>query len=99
MQFQADLLGVPVDRPTVIETTAAGAAFLAGLGVGLWKDAATRGGRKVRDRVFQPEMGPARREALEPRAGRPPSSASAAPPDPRPVGEPQPIPATSRSTS
>jgi len=38
MQFQADLLGVPVERPKMIETTALGAAFLAGLGVGFWKD-------------------------------------------------------------
>src|SRR5207248_10331360 len=36
MQFQADLLGAPVDRPAMVETTAAGAAFLAGLGVGFW---------------------------------------------------------------
>jgi glycerol kinase len=39
MQFQADLLGVPVVRPRQAESTAQGAAFLAGLGVGLWKDA------------------------------------------------------------
>ncbi len=38
MQFQADILGVPVIRPTVTETTAAGAAYLAGLGVGFWRD-------------------------------------------------------------
>lgn len=38
MQFQADLLGVPVYRPTVMETTALGAAYLAGLAVGFWKD-------------------------------------------------------------
>ncbi|MFN7132309.1 MAG: glycerol kinase GlpK [Myxococcales bacterium] len=38
MQFQADLLGVPVVRPKMIETTAFGAAFLAGLGTGFWKD-------------------------------------------------------------
>lgn len=37
MQFQSDLLGVPVDRPEVIETTALGAAYLAGLAVGVWK--------------------------------------------------------------
>ena len=36
MQYQADLLGVPVERPEVVETTAWGAACLAGLGVGLW---------------------------------------------------------------
>ena len=40
MQFQADLLGVPVVRPKVLETTALGAAYLAGLAVGYWKDAA-----------------------------------------------------------
>jgi glycerol kinase len=38
MQFQADLLGVPVVRPKVTETTALGAAYLAGLAVGLWKN-------------------------------------------------------------
>ncbi|MFQ3580869.1 MAG: glycerol kinase GlpK [Chloracidobacterium sp.] len=38
MQFQADVLGVPVVRPTVTETTAAGAAYLAGLGSGFWRD-------------------------------------------------------------
>ena len=40
MQFQADLLGVPVVRPKVLETTALGAAYLAGLAVGFWRDAA-----------------------------------------------------------
>jgi len=38
MQFQADLLGVPVVRPKVAETTALGAAYLAGLAVGYWRD-------------------------------------------------------------
>ena len=38
MQFQADVLGVPVDRPQVIETTALGAAYLAGLAVGVWNN-------------------------------------------------------------
>jgi glycerol kinase len=38
MQFQADMLGVPVVRPKVVETTALGAAYLAGLAVGFWKD-------------------------------------------------------------
>ena len=38
MQFQADILGVTVDRPLVTETTALGAAYLAGLAVGYWKD-------------------------------------------------------------
>jgi glycerol kinase len=64
MQFQADLLGVPVDRPALVETTAAGAAFLAGLGVGLWKDSASLAARRRRDRLFTPSMPPERREAL-----------------------------------
>ena len=38
MQFQADILGVPVQRPVVAETTALGAAYLAGLAVGFWND-------------------------------------------------------------
>jgi nucleoside-diphosphate-sugar epimerase len=41
MQFQSDILGVPVERPKVTETTAIGAAFLAGLAVGFWKDSPT----------------------------------------------------------
>jgi glycerol kinase len=64
MQFQADLLGVPVDRPALVETTAAGAAFLAGLGSGLWKDAAELAARRRRDRLFKPAMPSERREAL-----------------------------------
>jgi glycerol kinase len=64
MQFQADILGVPVDRPTLLDTTAAGAAFLAGLGVGFWKDAAQLAARRRRDRLFTPSMPPDRREAL-----------------------------------
>jgi glycerol kinase len=64
MQFQADILGVPVDRPKLIETTAAGAAFLAGLGSGFWKDAAALAARRRRDRLFTPSMARERREAL-----------------------------------
>jgi glycerol kinase len=64
MQFQADILGVPVDRPSLVETTAAGAAFLAGLGIGLWKDAEALAARRRRDRLFTPAMPPDRREAL-----------------------------------
>ncbi len=63
MQFQADLLGVPVDRPRVIESTGLGAAWLAGLGAGLWQAgdlAALRQG----ERVFEPRMGADQREAL-----------------------------------
>ncbi len=64
MQFQADLLGVPVDRPTVIETTAAGAAFLAGVGSGLWKSARDLESVRKVDRVFKPKMKAAEREGL-----------------------------------
>ena len=55
MQFQSDILGVPVVRPAVTETTALGAAYLAGLAVGFWKtdlDALTA----TRDRRFEPHM-------------------------------------------
>jgi glycerol kinase len=64
MQFQADLLGTTVDRPKIVETTALGAALLAGLGVGLWKS--ERDLERVRkpDRVFRPRMAPEAREAL-----------------------------------
>jgi glycerol kinase len=63
MQFQADLLGVPVERPRMVETTAFGAAFLAGLAVGVWKDREEiRKSWKVGKR-FEPRMKPAEREA------------------------------------
>jgi glycerol kinase len=64
MQFQADILGTVVDRPKVIETTALGAALLAGLGVGLWKSSTTLQRVRQRDRVFKPKMKPEQREAL-----------------------------------
>jgi glycerol kinase len=63
MQFQADLLDVPVERPRMIETTALGAAFLAGLATGVWKDREEiRRAHKVQKR-FEPKMKPAEREA------------------------------------
>jgi glycerol kinase len=63
MQFQSDLLGVPVERPRMIETTAFGAAFLAGLATGVWKDREEiRRNWKVGKR-FEPRMKPADREA------------------------------------
>jgi glycerol kinase len=64
MQFQADLLGVPVERPTVVETTAMGAAFLAGLGVGFWRSQADLARARRVDRRFRPRMRPEAREAL-----------------------------------
>lgn len=56
MQFQADLLGVPVDRPALIETTAAGAAYLAGLAVGVWNSPADLEEVRATDRRFEPGM-------------------------------------------
>jgi len=57
MQFQADILGVPCVRPTVLETTALGAAFLAGLGVGFWAGTEAISAAWVEDRGFEPRMG------------------------------------------
>ena len=54
-QFQADLLGIPVRRPRQTETTALGAAFLAGLGAGVWNDADLKDLWKL-DREFEPAM-------------------------------------------
>jgi glycerol kinase len=56
MQMQADLLGVPVVRPRVTETTALGAAYLAGLAVGFWRDEAEIASLWERDRVFEPTL-------------------------------------------
>ena len=56
MQFQADILGVPVVRPKVLETTALGAGYLAGLAVGYWKGAADVAANWRVDRVFEPAM-------------------------------------------
>lgn len=57
MQFQADLLGVPVVRPRISETTALGAAYLAGLAVGMWRDRQEIAGHWQVDRIFTPAMG------------------------------------------
>jgi glycerol kinase len=64
MQFQADVLGVPVDRLALVETTGAGAAFLAGMGVGFWKDADVLRGVRRRERLFEPAMTASRRDSL-----------------------------------
>ncbi len=63
MQFQADQVGVPVNRPKVVETTALGAAYLAGLGVGLWTPAQLEK-KRARDKVFRPRADPDERERL-----------------------------------
>jgi len=57
MQMQADLLGVPVVRPRMLETTTLGAAYLAGLGVGMWPDTAALARQWQVDRVFDPALG------------------------------------------
>ncbi|HEY7037052.1 MAG TPA: glycerol kinase GlpK [Thermomicrobiales bacterium] len=56
MQIQADLLGVPVVRPTITETTALGAAYLAGLAVGLWRDRDELAAHWQVDRRFEPSI-------------------------------------------
>jgi glycerol kinase len=57
MQFLADTLSIPVERPVITETTALGAAYLAGLQAGVYADAAEIGGNWERDLVFEPRMG------------------------------------------
>jgi glycerol kinase len=64
MQFQADLLGVPVVRPVVTETTALGAAYLAGLGVGYWKSVAEIATQWQTERRFESKMKAAQRQGL-----------------------------------
>jgi glycerol kinase len=56
MQTQANLLGVPVVRPKVTETTALGAAYLAGLATGFWADEREIAAQWARDRVFEPAL-------------------------------------------
>jgi len=64
MQFQADILGIPVNRPKMIETTALGAGYLAGLGVGLWKDSSVVKNLRELDALFEPKMSKKQSERL-----------------------------------
>ena len=64
MQFQADLLGIPVRRPVVHETTALGAAYLAGLAVGFWEDREQIRANWQEDRAFEPKLDPGTRHEL-----------------------------------
>lgn len=64
MQFQADLLGIPVVRPSNTETTAAGAAFLAGLAVDFWPGVDEIARLWERERTFEPQMKASERDAL-----------------------------------
>jgi glycerol kinase len=67
MQFQADVLGVPVIRPQVTETTALGAAYLAGLATGFWSDAAELRTQRQNDVRFEPKLA---REEIDQRRNR-----------------------------
>ena len=64
LQFLADILDLPVERPVITETTALGAAFLAGLQAGAYQSLDEIAARWRSDKVFTPRMDPARREAL-----------------------------------
>lgn len=65
MQFQADLLGVPVIRPAVFETTALGAACLAGLATGVWKSSDDLASQWKIDRIFEPQLKKSQVDALK----------------------------------
>lgn len=64
MQFQADILGVPVQRPTVTETTALGAAYLAGLATGYWDSPEQIAQQWSVERTFEPRMSADQRDSL-----------------------------------
>src|SRR5215207_1395651 len=64
MQFQADMLGVPVEVPRITETTALGAAYLAGLAVGYWEGRAELGSRNKAGRRYEPGMSGEERNGL-----------------------------------
>ena len=64
MQFQADILNTKVCRPKNVETTALGAAYLAGLAVGFWKSKEEILERRETDRIFEPKMKEERRTEL-----------------------------------
>jgi glycerol kinase len=65
MQFQADLLGVPVHRPAVLETTALGAAYLAGLATGFWSGVDELEKHRAEDTVFTPKADKGQMEKLQ----------------------------------
>ena len=64
MQFQADIMGIPVIRPACVETTALGAAYLAGLSSGFWKDLAELKERMKAPSVFEPSLASEERKKL-----------------------------------
>ncbi len=64
MQFQSDILGIPVERPAITETTCLGAAYLAGLAVGFWGSLGEIGRNWKRERCFEPTLTEDERETL-----------------------------------
>jgi glycerol kinase len=64
MQFQADILGVPVQRPAVTETTALGAAYLAGLATGFWSSQGQLAHQWAVETTFEPQMSADERDKL-----------------------------------
>lgn len=64
MQFQADILGIPIERPVIVEMTALGAAYLAGLTIGFWRDKEQIAEQWETERVFEPTMPEEKREQL-----------------------------------
>ncbi|MFS0824427.1 glycerol kinase GlpK [Bacillus sp. 1P02SD] len=64
MEFQCGILGVPVERPVINETTALGAAYLAGLAVGYWKDQSEISSQWAIDQTFEPKMSENQRDEL-----------------------------------
>lgn len=64
IQFQADILGIPVERPKITETTCLGAAYLAGLAVGYWESLEDIARNWQLERRFEPKMSEDQREAF-----------------------------------
>lgn len=67
LQFQADILQIPIVRPKITETTALGAAYLAGLAIGFWTDKAEISAHWQTDKVFSPQMSPPKVKELRAR--------------------------------
>jgi len=64
MQFQADILGIPIQRAAVAETTGLGAAYLAGLAVGMWRDTSEIARKWRAADIYEPQMDTDKRETL-----------------------------------
>jgi glycerol kinase len=64
MQFQSDILGIPVIRPRMIETTSLGAAYAAGLAAGFWADTAALRSKWIADKIWRPGMALSIRKGL-----------------------------------